>query len=219
MIRPGIALKSLILLAMLATATGQTITDAFTQLRNHINGGTTLTAAQINAQAAIINNNISKLGTDSVVIADALSLVSTYETKKGALFTVAPTKGGYLRDATGFELPNAMLDLEQGILDRTYTAASLAQNEALLNGWKIKSSAHFPGSVTAPADPNASRSVQINASQPKVWGAPVMYHDYDARRPTGSYLAPGSIGVVTVPAADMRKRVPASAAPPASVSP
>ena len=170
MTRIGRILKTLVFLAFIATAQGQTITDAFTQLRNHINGVTTLTAAQINAQATIINQNVAKLGTDAAVIADALSLVSTYETKKGALFTVAPTKGGYLRADAGFELPNAMLDLEQGIMDRTYTAACLAQNEDLLDGWKIKSSADFPGSVAPPADPAASVTVQINASQPKTWG-------------------------------------------------
>ena len=205
MFRHGYILIFLALLSFVANAPAQTITDAFTELRNHINGVTTLSAAQLNAQATIINQNVTKLGTDAAVIADALSLVATYETKKGALFAAAPTKGGYLRAATGFELPNAMLDLEQGIMDRTYTAASLAQNESLLNGWKLRSSAHFPGSVTPPTDPSASRTVSINASQPKIWGAPVMYHDSDARRPTGCYLAPGSIGVVTVPASLVNK--------------
>ncbi len=131
--------------------------------------------------------------------------MTLYETKKGALFVATPTRGGYDRAATGFELPNAMLTLEQRILDNTYTAASLALNENLLKGWKIGSSAHFPGSVPPPADPSASRTVQINASQPKTFGSPVLYYDYDARRPTGSYLAPGSIATVTVPAALVNK--------------
>ncbi len=181
------------------------LTQAFAALRNHINGVVTLTAAQINTHAATIRSNASKLGTNAAIIADALSLVSTYETKKGALFVVAPTRGGYLRADTGYELPNSMLTLEQRILDNTYTTACLGANESLLRNWKIGSSAHFPGSVTPPSDATASRSVPINASQPKVWGAPVMYADADARRPTGSYLAPGSIGIVTVPAALVNK--------------
>lgn len=178
---------------------------AFAALRNHINGVVTLNAAAINTQAATIRSNAAKLGTNATIIADALSLVTLYETKKGALFIVAPTRGGYERAATGFELPNAMLTLEQKILDNTYTAACLAANESLLKNWKIASSAHFPGAVAPPADATASRTVPINASQPKIWGAPVMYHDSDARRPTGSYLAPGSIGSVTVPAALVNK--------------
>lgn len=181
------------------------LTLAFAALRNHINGVTTLTAAQLNTQATTIRNNAAKLGTNSAIIADALSLVTTYETKKGALFVVAPTRGGYLRADAGYELPNAMLTLEQRILDNTYTASCLAANESLLRGWKIGSSAHFPGSVAPPSDPTASRTVPINASQPKLYGSPVMYYDYDARRPTGSYLAPGSIGIVTVPAALVNK--------------
>lgn len=181
------------------------LTLAFAALRNHINGVAILTAAQINTQAATIRSNAAKLGTNATIIADALSLVTLYETKKGALFVVAPTRGGYLRADTGYELPNAMLTLEQRILDNTFTATSLAANETLLRNWKIGSSAHFPGSVAPPADATASRSVTINASQPKVWGAPVEFYDYDARRPTGSYLAPGSIGIVTVPAALVNK--------------
>lgn len=178
---------------------------AFAALRNHINGEATLSAAQLNTQAATIRSNAAKLGTNPTIIAEALGLVTLYETKKGALFVAAPTRGGYERAATGFELPNAMLTLEQRILDHTYTATCLAANENLLRNWKIGSSAHFPGSVAPPADPAATRSVPINASQPKIYGAPVMYHDMDARRPTGSYLAPGSIGVVTVPAALVNK--------------
>lgn len=178
---------------------------ALAALRNHINGVTILTAAQLNTHAATIRSNAAKLGTNPTIIADALSLVTLYETKKGALFVVAPTRGGYDRAATGFELQNAMLTLEQRILDNTYTAACLAANESLLRNWKIGSSAHFPGSVAPPADATISRTVPINASQPKIYGAPVMYHDYDARRPTGSYLAPGSIGIVTVPAVLVNK--------------
>ncbi len=200
----------------LITGTGSILVDstpsaddplslALAALRNHINGAVILTAAQINTHAATIRSNAAKLGTNPAIIADALSLVTLYETKKGALFVAAPTRGGYLRAATGFDLPNAILTLEQRILDNTYTATSLAANESLLRNWKIGSSAHFPGSVAPPADATASRSVPINASQPKVWGAPVMFYDYDARRPTGSYLAPGSIGIVTVPAALVNK--------------
>ena len=34
-----------------------------------------------------------------------------------------------------------------------------------------------------------------------MWGRPVCYGPIPARRPTGTYLAPGSIGTVTVPEA------------------
>ncbi len=198
-------LACLCVLASTAALRAQTIGDAMTQLKNHVLGTAPLTASQIDGQTTVIRQNVSKLGSDSAVIAQALDLVTTFETKKGALFTVAPTRGGYLRDANGFELPNAMLALEQGILDFTYTPNSLAQNEALLNGWKIGSSAFFPGSVAPPANSTATRPVLINASQPKITGSPPLYFDYDARRPTGSYLAPGSIATVTVPAALVNK--------------
>ena len=57
----------------------------------------------------------------------------------------------------------------------------------------------FPGNVVPPADPNAIYSVQINASQPKAWGYDVLWSNDPAKRATGAYLAPGSVGTVIVP--------------------
>ena len=41
--------------------------------------------------------------------------------------------------------------------------------------------------------------MSINASVPAFWGQPVAFSSWPARRPTGFYLSPGSIGQVTVP--------------------
>lgn len=205
MVRPENILSALALLLMATCASAQTITDAFAQLKSHISGTTTLTAAQIQEQSAIITANRTQLGTDAAVISGAIDLVNTYETLKNPLFTGWPTKREFTRDEPGFELPQAMFTLQQQMLDWTYTANSLAAHENLLDGWIMKTSAYFPGAVAPPADPNASHAVLINASQPDAYGAPVMYETNPARRPTGTYLAPGSIGVVTVPASLVNK--------------
>ena len=113
-------------LVLCATAPAQTITDALANLRNHINGTAPLTAAQIKAQETIIHQNRQSLGSNAAVIADALELVTTYETVKGPLFTTWPTRGGFKRDEPSYELPQAMFTLEQLIIDWTYSANSLA---------------------------------------------------------------------------------------------
>ena len=205
MVRPGNILSALAFLLLATGAPAQTITSAFAQLKSHINGTTALTATQIQEQSAIITANRTQLGSDAAVIAGAIDLVNTYETLKNPLFTGWPTRREFTRDEPGFELPQAMFTLQQQMLDWTYTANSLAAHEGLLDGWLMKTSSYFPGSVAPPANPAASHTVLINASQPDAYGAPVMYETNAARRPTGTYLAPGSIGVVTVPASLVNK--------------
>ncbi|WP_372723618.1 M60 family metallopeptidase, partial [Novipirellula sp.] len=60
-------------------------------------------------------------------------------------------------------------------------------------------------SVDPPVNPKTTYKVRINASQPTAWGSPVAGHDNLARRPTGCYLAPGSIVLVAVPQAMVNK--------------
>ena len=87
----------------------------------------------------------------------------------------------------------------QNIMDRVYTATNVARFPELLNGFKFGSSSNFPGAVAAPADPQAVHRVKINASCPKPFKHEIMHQDVPARRPTGTYLAPGSLATVTVP--------------------
>ena len=182
-------------------ATAQSITNPIAQLKNHVLGTATLTAAQIVTQGNSIQTNIRQVGTNSVALAAALDLVDTYDTTVGALFTTTATKNGFTRDGAGFELAQALFDLQQGLLDYAYTPANLVTYFSLLNNTKFDTCAYFPGAVTPPASTNTGYAVLINATQSAAWGAPVMYESNAARRPTGCYLAPGSIAYVTVPPA------------------
>jgi hypothetical protein len=200
--------KGLITLSLLfcvTAAPAQTITNAFAQLKNHILGVTNLTDSEISSQAAAIQSSIQQVGESAGALAGALDLVTTYDAKIGALFTTPDTKKGFPRDASKNVLAHAMLAVQQGILDYAYTPANLAAQARLLNGAKFGTAVYFPGDVSPPADARTGYAVPIKATLPVTWGSPALFETNAARRPTGCYLAPGSIASVNVPAALVNK--------------
>ncbi|MDF7824757.1 M60 family peptidase N-terminal accessory domain-containing protein [Pontiellaceae bacterium B12227] len=179
---------------------GDPLVASMTALKNHITGSATLTASQITAQADIFASYADEVGDSAATITQALDLVETYETEVGYLFN----SGEFSRTDASTQvkaLRLAMFGVYQSIIDDVYDASNLASHRALLDGYKFESADYFPGAVAPPADTNAVYSVQINASQPEAWGYDVSFQYEAARRPTGAYLAPGSIATVTVPAA------------------
>lgn len=176
------------------------LTNALKKLKDHNSGITSLTASEITAQSTVIKNNIAMLGTADSVILKAFDVVRSYDTNQGAIFTTNSTKNGFSRASiTGFELVQAMYALQQGIIDYAYTAQNLEKYPSIFNDFKFESSTYFPGAVAAPIDSTIFKSVKINASVPKDWGSPVMYSTDPALRPTGFYLAPGTVVTIKVP--------------------
>ncbi|MCK5461521.1 MAG: M60 family metallopeptidase, partial [Bacteroidales bacterium] len=87
----------------------------------------------------------------------------------------------------------------QYIMDLVYTQENILTYETLLDGFKFRSSAHFPGAVDPPDDKDESYTVKINGSYLKTYGHLTMHAERHARKPTGAYLAPGTIATLTVP--------------------
>lgn len=177
---------------------------AIFRLKDHITGTVTLNSSAINNQAGIINTYADEVGNTSGSIAKALDLVATYESIKGALFINGTTRNGFSRtdkSSTDKALAHAMFAVYQAIVDDVYNADNLATYRDLIGNYKFVSANFWPGAASPPANPNAVYSVPINASQPTAWGYPVDFGTQPARRPTGAYLAPGSIATVTVPQA------------------
>ena len=173
---------------------------ALQKLKNHTTSVSTLTAAEITAQSTIIKSNVLLLGSADSVILKAFDVVKSYDTRQGALFVNSSTKSGFIRATiNGLELVQAMFNLQQGLLDYAYTSANLKRNPYIFRGLKFESSSSFPGAVAAPADSTITKVVKINGSVPKDWGSPVMFSTSSARRPTGCYLAPGTVVSVKVP--------------------
>jgi hypothetical protein len=185
------------------------IENALTALTNHLKGTPKLNAAQIAAQKAVIDANLIALGANSEIIGIAFNLVTTYESVLGPLFMNAanvdmnggtPWNPGFDRNALKNDIHMAVMNVMQGIVDHVYTPGNLSLHESVMNGFKFKSSEYFPGKVTSTPNPSVVHTATINGSYPKAWGRPVMNDGVPwARRPTGTYLAPGSIATVTVP--------------------
>jgi hypothetical protein len=201
----GLAVLTLVL--GVTSANAQTITNALAQLQQHILGITTLTDPEICAQTEAIQSSIQQVGSSPPALAAALELVATYDAKIGALFTTPATKQGFPRDPSKAVLAHALFAVQQGILVHAYTPTNLATQAKLLNvnGAKFGTAAYFPGDVNPPADATTGYRVPIKASLPVTWGAPSQFETDPARRPTGCYLAPGSLGSVTVPPALVNK--------------
>ncbi|UCE47448.1 MAG: hypothetical protein JSW47_17855, partial [Phycisphaerales bacterium] len=181
-------------------ASSTDLSTAMRQLGQHVNETSILNSDQIKQQTEIIRKNIDQIGQTPDIISQAFDLVASYETTAGPLFMNKTTRGGFPRKpAGGLELDRAMFVVQQGLIDHAFTPENLEKYRQILDGAVFETSAHFPGAVDAPADPSVVHEVTINASQPACWGIPVMDNEKPARRPTGCYLAPGSIAQVIVP--------------------
>jgi len=187
-------------LAQAESASSTDLSMAMRQLARHVKETSTLDADQIKQQTEMIRKNIDQIGQTSDIISQAFDLVASYETTVGPLFMNQKTRGGFPRKpAGGLELDRAMFVVQQGLIDRAFTPENLKEYRQILDGAAFRTSSYFPGAADAPTDPTTVHEVTINASQPACWGIPVMDNEKAARRPTGCYLAPGSIAEVIVP--------------------
>lgn len=185
-----------------ATAHTNTLPSTLAQLQEHVSGDGRLSAAQLKQAATHIEKDLPALSSDESTLQAALQVVQSYESQHGPLFLNKPTQRGLPRKpAGGLELERTILTLQQALIDHAYTPQNVKDFQRTFDGAKFETSTYFPGAVSPPEDSNVIHEVQINASQPTVWGSPVMGHADHARRPTGSYVAPGSIVIVRVPPA------------------
>jgi hypothetical protein len=173
--------------------------SAFSALKGHLQGKAALDAEEIKAIKSIIDQNREIFGANEAIIGAAFNLVATYDEIEGPLWIARP---GFNRrgQPPADDIHWTVYHVMQYIMDHIYTAENVARHAGLLEGFKFGSSAHFPGAVDPPIDPAAAWRVKIDASCPKPFKHQLMHEEVPARRPTGAYLAPGSIATVTVPA-------------------
>ena len=181
---------------------GADLEPTLTALEEHVTGATTLSAAEIENRIVSLQANSGAYALDTQKMTAAIDFITAYEANVGPLFTAgSPTDGGWGdRDNMPNDIHRAAFVVMQAIMDELYTADNIAANETLLDGYKFESSGFFPGAV-APPDPIVTHTATIDASYPDTAGWDHLHDDWPARKPTGAYLAPGSIVTVTVPPA------------------
>ena len=174
--------------------------SAMTDLKNHILGSPSLTSEEIAARKVTIDANKSLFASSSDVMTAGFELVQTYDTTSGFgplwLKKSLPSRSSVVDD-----IHWTIYTVMQAIVDNTYTNQNVVLYEGLLDGFIFGSSEHFPGSVDPPSNPDTTHTATINASYLDTVGWERQGDTVAARKPTGTYLAPGSIVTVTVPEA------------------
>ncbi len=178
-------------------AAGDPLLTAITALKNHLLGTTILTATQIATHSVTLQNESARFSESSINIAAIFDLITTYDTEVGPLWMVG---GDLTRANEADDLPWTIYRAMQGIMDTVYKSSLLAQYETIFTGYKFGSSARFPGNCATPPA-GTTRTVAVNATFIDTFGRDTQMWTEPARRPTGCYLAPGTIVSVTVPAA------------------
>jgi len=172
--------------------------SALAALKGHIQGKKQLDAKQLDAHKKTIDKHRDIFGHNEAIIKACFDVVATYDEVKGPLWVARP---GFTRrqKPPANDLHWTIYNVMQNIMDRVYTAKNVARYGNILNGCKFASSAHFPGAVKPPADPNETYAVKVDGSYRKEFKHALMHQERPARRPTGAYLAPGTIATVRVP--------------------
>ncbi|MHC5001932.1 MAG: M60 family metallopeptidase [Planctomycetota bacterium] len=168
-------------------------------LTKHIRGDTRLSAELIDTHKQAIDAHAEAIGAAPATIRAAFDLVGSYDEILGPLWVA---RDGFNRrgGAPANDIHWTVYCVMQHIMDKVFTPENLARHPEMLGAFEFGSAAHFPGAVDPPVNPHEEHVLKINGSYPRTFGHLVMHAERPARKPTGTYLAPGTIATVTVPA-------------------
>ena len=176
--------------------------DTLVQLQRHLRGEGALSAQELAQWRATFVSQLPSVPRESrlIVLEEAVATIAEYEQIHGPLFTSDGVSsfpaGGSVGD--GHDLSRTMNFVYLALFD-AIDSDLIADHPEFVEGLAFGLSRYFPGDVEQPVNPSTTYSVDINASVPEDWGRPNLYSRLPARRPTGTYLAPGDIAEVTVP--------------------
>ena len=181
---------------------------ALDDLQDHINGIQILSAGELTQIKNTIYIYSERLADTEALIVKAQEVVADYDAEIGPLFTTPSTQNGFNKDPSvspGFEVERAMIALQQGLFDFVFTAEVYTQYPQLIDGTRFNSCVSFPGEALPPADPTISYTTSIRANFADPEGINPSYNingdgTEHAFRPTGMYLAPGTVATISVPA-------------------
>lgn len=200
-----VLLKTLFIVIVCLTACVQAKADVYgdaeakvlrslSALNSHIADENVLDETTMEQHKAIIDKYGEIFDYSEEIIKASFDLVATYENTQQANWIY--TTGFHRKKGIPNNIKWTMISVLQNIVDHVYTAKNIAEHTDLLNGFKFKCADHFPGKADPPESPTTTHTVKLSASFPKSFGR---LDEGFARKPTGTYLAPGSIATVTVP--------------------
>ena len=177
---------------------GDPLIVAASQIKNHITGTPTLSAAELEQASLALQAQTNRFAESVDTITAVFDLVKTYDSVNGPLFVAT---GSLARASQSNNLTWTLYRTMQSIMDVVYqpgtiaNAAKLAVIENFNNpgGFKFGSHTNFPGPCAPPANPSASHTVPIQGGFDVTFGRNTQGWTNPARKPTGCYLAPGTI--------------------------
>nr|NIP54583.1 hypothetical protein [Phycisphaerae bacterium]NIS53435.1 hypothetical protein [Phycisphaerae bacterium]NIU12102.1 hypothetical protein [Phycisphaerae bacterium] len=188
------------------SADATTLTGALTALKDHITGVAPLSGSEIAAHKATIDTKAGFIGSHSTVITASFDLVETYDSLVGPLFVAGSPVQSFSRSSTSDEdIDWVVYNVMQYIMDYTYTVANVLTYDYLFEGFKFGTSDFFPGYAPAPLDSDLTHTATIDGSYLETWGHELMHEDRPAVKATGTYVAPGSTAMLTVPSSIVGK--------------
>lgn len=170
------------------------------KVKKSILGTLQLSTLEFQEISKIIDLSEEFFKSDINIIQSGLEVVDLYDKKYGALFTKENrTLGGYPTNSKDYVFEDLIRNIMQTILDYSYTEFNIKKYSQIFNHTFFETSSFFPGSVKEPSDSLQVFVIKVNGTHLRQKGTEDNYIQLDARRPTGCYLAPGSIAKVTVP--------------------
>ena len=177
--------------------------EILAELTDHIEGTNVLSDEELAARHDIILANIDVLAQDTEAVAKSFDLIELFEGEVGALFTTSNTRNGFNKAyaSDGRNLHRNMILIHQGLIDHAYNKNMLLNHAELFEGRFFQSSNYFPGAVEPAQDSDHVESATIRCSYMLASGTQpwATIGNPNVVRPTGCYLAPGSISELTVP--------------------
>ncbi len=157
--------------------------------------------AEVEPLKKVIDKNSALFGGSEKIIKAALDVVTTYDTVKGPLFVA---RGGWDKGHRRKQTPPAddihwtMYHLMQHVFDHIYTPENIREHTELLRNFSFGSHKYFPGPVEPPENPEEVYEPKVSCWSPVhiTFEEPVLS---GPRRPTGAYVAPGTVVTVVVP--------------------
>ena len=169
-------------------------------LEQHLLGNKELTPPELSGLEEVVNVAARSLSSDMNLIKRSLNLVKIYEEKNKPLFLNEKTKGGFKRkDVEGLELERVIFALQQSLLDHAFNTENLEENVEVFTGAKFLTADFFPGKADPVENAEEVLTSKVDIGQRINLESPQGGEKSAARRPTGWYLSPGTVAVITVP--------------------